>query len=37
MKMMMLLPFINIVYRLICLKNFLIIDNEVHKRKYIMA
>jgi len=30
MKMMVLLPCINIVYRLICLKNLLPIDNEVH-------
>jgi hypothetical protein len=29
-KVMILLPSINIVYRLICLKNFLTIDNEVH-------
>ena len=25
-----LIPCINIVYKLICLQNFLIIDNEVH-------
>jgi len=27
---MMLIPCMNIVYRSVCMKNFLIFDNEVH-------
>jgi hypothetical protein len=34
---MMLNPFVNIIYRQICLKNFLIVDIEAHKLQYILA